>query len=72
LVDGAQIERYVPNLPLSRDSERWMVLRRSLAVYRMVFGQSRQEDLLVYLLDRLPIAEAEQVIHNLQINLEPL
>jgi hypothetical protein len=38
----------------------------------MVFGQSRQEDLLVYLLDRLPIAEAEQVIHNLQINLEPL
>lgn len=72
LVDGAQIERYVPNLPLSRDSERLVVLRRSLAVYRMVFGQSRQEDLLAYLLDRLPIAEAEQVIRNLQINLEPL
>ncbi|MBW4580336.1 MAG: hypothetical protein KME42_12300 [Tildeniella nuda ZEHNDER 1965/U140] len=72
LVDGAQIERYVPNLPLSRDSERLVVLRRSLAVYRMVFGQSRQEDLLAYLLDRLPVAEAEQVMRNLQINLEPL
>jgi hypothetical protein len=38
----------------------------------MVFGQSRQEDLLAYLLDRLPVTEAEQVMRNLQINLEPL
>ena len=71
LENGAKIERYVPNFPLSRDCERLEALRRSLAVYRMVFGQSRQEDLLAYLRDRLPESEAEQVIHNLQFNLEP-
>lgn len=46
---GAAIERHVPNLPLSRDAARYAALRRSLAVYRMVFGQPRQEDLLEYL-----------------------
>jgi Helicase conserved C-terminal domain len=71
LENGAKIERYVPNFPLSRDCERLEALRRSLAVYRMVFGQSRQEDLLAYLRDRLPKSEAEQVIYNLQFNLEP-
>lgn len=71
LEGGAKIERYVPNLPLSRDCERLESLRRSLAVYRMVFGQSRQEDLLAYLLDRLSASEADQIIRNLQINLEP-
>ena len=29
------------------------LLRRTLAVYRMVFGQSRQEDLVSYLLTQL-------------------
>ena len=50
------------------DSERLLALRRSLAVYWMVFGQSRQEDLFAYLLNHLPVAEAEQVMRNLQIN----
>lgn len=72
LENGAKIERYVPNLPLSRDCERLEALRRSLAVYRMVFGQTRQEDLLAYLLTRLSPSEAAQVIHQLQINLEPV
>jgi hypothetical protein len=72
LSNGARIERYVPSMPLSRDSERLEALRRSLAVYRMVFGQSRQEDLLAYLLDRLSASEIEHVMHSLQINLEPI
>jgi hypothetical protein len=67
--NGAKIERHVPNLPLSRDCQRLEALRRSLTVYRMVFGQSRQEDLLAYLLDHLPASEAEDIIRNLQINL---
>ena len=71
LAAGAKIERYVPNLPLSRECDRLAALRRSLAAYRMVFGQSRQEDLLAYLLDRLSKDELEQVMHSLQINLEP-
>jgi hypothetical protein len=67
--NGAKIERHVPNLPLSRDCQRLEALRRSLTVYRIVFGQSRQEDLLAYLLDHLPASEAEDIIRNLQINL---
>lgn len=47
--DGAQIERYVPALPLSREKERLVQLKRSLAAYRMVFGQPRQEDLIAYM-----------------------
>ena len=68
---GAQIERHVPALPLSRDRERFAALRRSLAVYRMVFGQSRQEDLTAYLLAYLPDTEIERVAGELRVNLEP-
>lgn len=52
LEKGASIERHVPNLPFSRDAAQYTALRRSLAVYRMVFGQPRQEDLLDYLVSQ--------------------
>lgn len=71
LEEGAHIERHVPALPLSRDRERFEILRRSLAVYRMVFGQSRQEDLTAYLLAHLPESEVGRVSEELRINLEP-
>lgn len=71
LKDGAKIERHVPALPLSRDEARLTALRRSLAAYRMVFGQARQEDLLAYLLARLPDEEASRVADELRIDLEP-
>jgi hypothetical protein len=69
---GAKIERHVPNLPLSRDCERLTALKRSLAVYRMVFGQNRQEDLVAYLLNSLSDEEIEDVKRQLCISLEPL
>jgi hypothetical protein len=47
------------------------VLRRSLAVYRMVFGQNRQEDLLAYLLANMPAAQIDELARELCINLEP-
>lgn len=50
---GACIIRHIPALPLSRDLERLDDLHRSLAVYRMVFGQPRQEDLLHFLRSRI-------------------
>jgi hypothetical protein len=50
--NGAVIERHVPNLPLSRDVIRYAALRRSLAIYRMVFGQPRQDELVEFLLAR--------------------
>ena len=51
LPDGARIERHVPALPLSQDASQLKALKRSLAVYRMVFGQPRQDDLITFLLE---------------------
>lgn len=68
---GARIERHVPYLPLSRDRLRLEALRRSLAVYRMVFGQPRQEDLLIYLLSRLPAERVEALMREARIDLSP-
>ncbi len=48
--EGAHhIERYVPMLPMSREIDQLERLKKSLAVYRMVFGQPRQEDLAAWL-----------------------
>ena len=53
-VGGATIERHVLSLPLSRDVDRAEALRKSLTVYRMAFGQNRQDDLIAYLTNRFP------------------
>lgn len=42
----AKIDRLVPVLPFSRESARLPQLRKSLAVYRLAFGQPRQEELV--------------------------
>jgi len=71
LSGGAKIERHVPALPLSRDRERLEALRRSLAVYRMIFGQPRQEDLMAYLLNHFSAEELGTIRDQLRINLSP-
>jgi hypothetical protein len=48
---GARIERRVPALPLSREQGQIRRLKRGLALYRLVFGQPRQQELLEYLED---------------------
>ena len=68
---GASIERRVPCLPLSRDALRLDDLRRSLAVYRMVFGQPRQDELLAFLLERIPAGDIEEAASEMRINLAP-
>jgi hypothetical protein len=68
---GAFIERHVPALPLSRDVDQLARLRRSLAVYRMVFGQPSQEDMIAYLLERLPEPALRKVIAEARIDLSP-
>jgi hypothetical protein len=68
---GARIERHVPALPLSREVERMSALRRSLKGYRMVFGQNRQEDLVNYLLSRVPKTEIESLTQELRVDLSP-
>lgn len=68
---GARIERHVPAIPMSRDLERLTALRKSLAVYRMVFGQPRQDDLVRYLLTHVPESELERITSELRIDLSP-
>lgn len=68
---GASIERHVPALPLSADEQRLAAMRRSLAVYRMVFGQSRQQDLVAYLSSHLTADQIADVTSALRIDLSP-
>ena len=67
--EGAHIERHVPVLPLSRDASQLKALKRSLAVYRMVFGQPRQDDLVVFILERLGPEKLENIVPLLRIDL---
>jgi hypothetical protein len=68
---GARIERYVPAMPLSRDAVKLEQMRRSLAAYRLVFGQPRQEDMLAYLGDRLSPERVAELAERLRIDLSP-
>jgi hypothetical protein len=67
----ARIERHVPALPLSQDRERMGQLQKSLAVYRMVFGQSRQEDLAAFLNSLLEKGVSKEVMNKFSIDLSP-
>lgn len=68
---GAYIERHLPMIPLSKDVDRAELLRRSLAVYRMAFGQNRQEDLVQYLRRYLTPEQIESAVAKLRIDLTP-
>jgi hypothetical protein len=68
---GATIERHVPVLPLSREANQLPALRNSLAVYRMVFGQPRQDDLVEFLLRQLPREALASLLDQLRIDLSP-
>ena len=67
----ARIQRQSPVLPLSRDADRVVALRRSLAVYRMVFGQPRQDDLLEFILREVPDERRDDLAAALTIDLSP-
>jgi hypothetical protein len=70
IAGGAQIERYVPMLPLSREVEKLDQLKRSLAVYRLAFGQPRQDDLAAYLAN-LSEPKRLEIARELRIDLSP-
>ena len=73
--DGAKpihmIERKVPLLPLSREVGRLEDLRRSLAAYRCVIGQPRQEELLAFLRSRLSAEALAAFSQTVTIDLSP-
>lgn len=68
---GAKIERRIMSLPLSRDELRYRRLRKSLALYRMVFAQPRQEDLLNYLTEVFGDERAPDIAARWKICLSP-
>jgi hypothetical protein len=60
---NAKIQRHIPAMPMSREKNQKDALSRSVAVYRMVFGQPRQEDLINFI-----NSQAEAGIENLKID----
>lgn len=69
--EGEKVYRYIPLVPLSRDNERLQYLTRSVAAYRMVLGQPRQEDLVNYLIARLEGEPDCESILECQLDLSP-
>ncbi len=67
----ARIQRYTPVLPLSRDAARIDSLRKALTVYRMVFGQPRQDDLLEFILREVPEDRRDALAAAITIDLSP-
>jgi hypothetical protein len=61
----------VPALPLSRDQAKLTDLKRGLAIYRLAFGQPRQEDLIAYLRSRFSEIEIEGLLDEFWIDLSP-
>ena len=68
---SAKIDRLVPVLPFSRESARLPRLRKSLAVYRLAFGQPRQEELVEFLGDRIEPDQRDRWLSQLRIDLSP-
>jgi hypothetical protein len=66
--EAVKVRRLVPVPALSREADEWPLLTRRLALYRLVLGQPRQEDLLSAL-ERSGIS-AEQA-HRWRIDLSP-
>jgi hypothetical protein len=72
--DGAfKIERIVPIHEFSRDELRFERIRETLALYRLTFGQPRQEELLEAFRNAgLTVEEIQMIRKSLLINLSPL
>ena len=68
---SVRVERRVPMLPFSREITRLAWLKRSLTVYRLAFGQPRQDDLLDYLQTLAGAGIDPAILNDLQIRLEP-
>ncbi|MFT6437777.1 MAG: hypothetical protein ACJAVI_005858 [Candidatus Azotimanducaceae bacterium] len=68
--DPSRIERLVPLPPFSSENARFKALKRNLAVYRLAFGQPRQEDLIEFLTD-VQQEWDDQTLQNLQLDLSP-
>ena len=70
---SAKIERIVPMMPMSKEVGRLKEALKILSLYRLAFGQPRQEELLSNLLEReMSDDEIKELTKKLVINLSPL
>ena len=68
---SVRVERRVPMLPFSREVTRLAWLKRSLTIYRLAFGQPRQDELLDYFHTLMEAGLEVTALESLQIRLEP-
>lgn len=66
----AKIERHVAPLVLSSDGAKYDRVKKDVALYRLTFGQPRQEDMLE-LLHRRGVSGDPKVLQELRIDLSP-
>lgn len=71
--EDIRIERVIPLYPFSKDRGRLDHILKTLAIYRLAFGQPRQAELVDHLLERnLSKEEIQHVMDTLMINLSPI
>lgn len=66
---SVKIERIIPMYPVSKDEVNYQRLIKVLSLYRLTMGQTRQEELINYLLENE--AADKKLIKRLFINLSP-
>jgi hypothetical protein len=67
-----RIERIIPFYPFSRDRAKLSSILRTLAIYRLAFGQPRQSELIDHLLKHIPPDKIPSVRKSLLIDLSPI
>ena len=70
--EANKIERIIPFYPFSRDRAKLSSILRTLAIYRLAFGQPRQSELIEHLLKHIPEDRIGEVRKKLMVNLSPI
>jgi hypothetical protein len=71
--DHFKIERIIPLYPFSRDHGKLAAILKTLAIYRLAFGQPRQVELIEHLLQKdFSPEEIALIREKLMINLSPV
>lgn len=70
--DLYQIERIIPFYPFSRDRAKLSSLLKTLALYRLAFGQPRQAELVEHLLTNISKSRISEIREKLMIDLSPI
>jgi len=70
--ESIHLERLAPMIPYSREVQQMQRIIRTLTLYRLTFGQPRQEELVEALSKELTEEELAEIRNKLLINLSPI